>query len=336
VNKFKTIFIVVGLIILLLLFYSFGVEKTINDILSMGWKFWIIVAIFLFNNIFMTIAWKVLINYPLDGSHFMKLLLARIAGDSTSSVNAAAAYAGEALKAMYIKDHVPFKIGLASVVLDRTVHVIATILMTLTGIFAGFFVLNIPLYISISTFCAFLLMLGMMVWLLKKQKEGFTRFLIMKLPARWVEKFMNPGRWEKVGKLDEEISFIFSSRENMKRFYISLAIHYLSGFITSSLEVYLIIIFSGKDITFIHAMFLYVFSMFLTGMVFFMPANLGTSEGSYSLALKFLGYDPAIGLTVGIIRRLRTFVWSGIGIAILFHAGLLKKEKGRPTSDTRS
>jgi hypothetical protein len=112
----------------------------------------------------------------------------------------------------------------------------------------------------------------------------------------------------------------------MRHFYISLMIHYFSGFLASSLEVYLIIIYAGGTITLIHSMFLYLFSMFLTSVVFFMPANLGTSEGSYSLALTFLGYDPAAGLTVGIVRRLRTFVWSGIGIVILFHAGLMKRK----------
>ena len=65
--------------------------------------------------------------------------------------------------------------------------------------------------------------------------------------------------------------------------------------------------------------------MFLTSVIFFMPANLGTSEGSFSLALRFLGYDPAIGLTVGLIKRLRTLVWSLIGILILFFAGMTRK-----------
>ncbi len=327
-KKYRAVFIAVGVCILALLFYSFGVKKTVEDILAMGWKFWIIVAIFLFNNIFMTYGWKVLINHPLKNSYFYKLFLARVAGDATSSVNAVASAAGEALKALYIKDTVPFKTGLASVVLDRTVHMISNILMILTGIFIGFFVLNIPFYISFGIFAVFIAILWIMVVILKKQKDGFIEYLLGMIPAGWVRRFMNDSRREKVRMLDEEIGFVFSSRENMRHFYISLSIHYFSGFIASSLEVYLIILYAGKDITFINSMFLYLFSLFLTSVVFFMPANLGTSEGSYSLALSFLGYDPAVGLTVGIVRRLRTFVWSGIGILILFHAGLMKQ--GRP------
>lgn len=326
-KRYRTVFIIVGVLILLLMFYSFGVEKTLRDILAMGWRFWIIVAIFLANNIFMTYGWKVLINQPIPASYFYRLVLARIAGDSPSSVNAVASAAGEALKALYIKDRVPFKTGLASVVLDRTVHMLSNVLMMLTGIFISFFVLNIPLYVTALVFSLFLALLGVMIMVLKKQKEGFARYLIGRLPGFLRRRFMTDSRWEKVRVLDEEIAFVFSSRENMRHFYLSLFIHYFSGFLISSLEVYLIVLYAGKDISFVHSMFLYLFSMFLTSVVFFMPANLGTSEGSYSIALRFLGYDPAIGLTIGIVRRLRTFVWSGIGILVLFHAGLMKRKK---------
>ncbi|TAL39602.1 MAG: hypothetical protein EPN93_01265, partial [Spirochaetes bacterium] len=187
---------------------------------------------------------------------------------------------------------------------------------------------NIPIYVTSLVFAAFIAILASLVYLLKKQRDGFTQFILGKVPRKWVDRFMNEGRWEKVRALDYEIGFIFSSAENIRKFYLSLFIHYASGLAASSLEIYLIIIFAGKDITLVHSMFLYLFSMLLTSIVFFMPANLGTSEGSYSLALKFLGYDPAIGLTVGIIRRLRTFAWAGIGILILFYAGLLKKKEG--------
>ena len=322
-KKYRAIFIGAGVAILALLFYSFGVQKTIDDILAMGWRFWIIAGIFLFNNIFMTAAWKVLINHPIRASYYPQLFLARVAGDSTSSVNAMAS--GEALKAIYIKDVVPFKTGLASVVLDRTVHIISNVLMMLTGIFISFFVLNIPLWISTGTLVAFILVLYAMMVVLRKQRQGFARYLLTRIPRRWLDRFMNEKQWEKVDTLDGEIAFVFSSRETMKSFYASLVIHYLSGFFFSSLEIYLIVIFSGNEIRFVHSMFLYIFSMFLTSVIFFMPANLGTSEGSFSLALRFLGYDPAIGLTVGLIKRLRTLVWSLIGILILFFAGMTRK-----------
>jgi uncharacterized protein (TIRG00374 family) len=327
VRKGKIIFLLVGCLILFLLFKTFGIEKTIYHIKEMGWRFWLIVLICLCNNIFLTYSWKVLINYPLEASFFFKLLIARIAGDTTSSINALGAFAGEPIKALYIKDKIPFKIGLASVVLDRTVHTIANIMIILTGIFLSFFVLQLPLYISIIISVAFILSLLFMLAILKIQRKGIIEFLINKLPKKISEKFMNPDRWDRVKNLDSEIGFLFSSRENIRRFFYALSIRYVSIILSGTLEIYFIMKFMGINISIVNANFIYIFGLFLTGIIFFMPANLGTSEGSYSLALKFLGFDPALGLSVGIIRRLRTFVWSGIGILILFYAGLLKKSK---------
>lgn len=329
-KKSKIIFLIVGVLILIILFRAFQ-RETIDYISRLGWefwawKFWVIVAIFLGNHIFLTYGWRVLINLPVSAGQFARMVLARIAGDSTGAINTLGAMAGEPLKALYIRDFIPFKTGLASVVLDRTIHTISNVLLVLTGIFIGFFVLNIPLYATGLTFVLFTLMLAVMVAVLYRQREGFMEYIIRRFPAFITGRFMTEERWQKVRSLDGEIGYIFSSRDTLRHFYLSLAIHYVPVLISGFLEVYLIITFTGVHITMVHALFVYIFGLFLTSAIFFMPANLGTSEGSFSLALSLLGYDPALGLSVGIIRRLRSFVWSGVGILILLYAGLLKKE----------
>ncbi len=325
-NKSKTIFLIAGLIILILLLKSFGVDKIINHFQVMSWRFIFIVSLFLFNNIFLTFSWKVIINYSIKWKDFYKLVLARIAGDATSSINALGAVAGEPIKAMFLKELIPFKIGLASVVLDRTIHTLANTLLILTGVFSSFFVLEIPLYISIIALIFLILCLFFMLMILKKQKDGFIEYILSIIPKNLVSKFMNDKRWEKVKDLDDEIGYIMSNRENLKSFFLSLTIRYISVLITGILEIYLMLLFIGVDISFIYAMFIYIFNLFMTSLIFFMPANLGTSEGAFTLVLKLFGYDPALGITLGIIQRLRRFVWAGIGMFILFYAGLIKKE----------
>ena len=93
-KKTRFIFLGVGLLILFILFKSFGVKTTINHIKEIGLNgFLLIVTIFLFNNIFLTYGWKILIPQSLPISKFYKLVLARIAGDSTTSINALGAVA---------------------------------------------------------------------------------------------------------------------------------------------------------------------------------------------------------------------------------------------------
>jgi hypothetical protein len=330
VKKANYVFLAAGLFILLLLFKSFGIAATINHIKAMGWRFALVAGIHIVNNSFLALAWGLFIPVPKNAAFIIKLFLARVAGDASSSINSLGAVAGEPLKAMYLQDSVPLQTGLAAVVLDRTIHSFAAILIFLTGIMAGFFLLNLPLSVSVISLAAMLFVMALMFYVLHKEKDGFIEFILSMIPAGMIRRFMNEGRWEKVKTLDKEISGLLS-RENRNKFYIALSIHYTSVLSILTLEIYIIVHFieSVAAFSILHAMFVYILGFIVTSTMFFMPANLGTSEGSYSLALLLLGFDPALGLTVGMIRRLRTFVWAGIGIVILFYAGLTGKNSKR-------
>lgn len=330
-KKARIIFLIVGCIILFLLFKAFGVDKIITHLEKMGWNFFFIILIYFFNNIVLTSAWTVLINYQVKLSKFYKFFLARVAGDSTASINLMGALAGEPIKALYIQSLVPFKAGLASVVMDRTIHTVANLLMVLTGICISFFVIDLPPAASFGFMSFILVVLCVMIFVLKKQRDGFIEYLIKKIPGRLEQRVMNEKRWENVRNLDSEIGNIFTNKNNLRHFYTSLGIRYVSIFISGTLEVFLILQFIDINIPILHSMFVYIFGLIMMGIIFFVPGNLAVSEGSYSLALQFLGYDPALGLTVGIVRRLRTLAWAGIGMMILFHAGLLHKEKSNET-----
>jgi hypothetical protein len=330
VTKVKITFTLVGIIILLVLFKAFQAE-TIEYLSRLGWefwvwKFWIIIGIFLVTHIFLTYGWRVLVDQKITLGQFIKMVFARIGGDATASINAIGAFAGEPLKALFVRDFIPIKTGLATVVLDRIIHVVSNVLLVLTGIFTAFFILNIPLYVIAATFALFTAMLVFLVAVIIRKRSGIVEYIITRLPDWLIGRIMTESRWEKVRTLDAEIGLIFTSKDTTHHFYVSLAMHYFPLLITGSLEVYLIITFTGVSIPLHHAFFVYVFGLFLTSAIFFMPANIGTSEGSYSLALSLLGYSPALGLSVGIIRRLRTFAWSAIGMLVLLYAGLLKKD----------
>lgn len=336
-KKSKYIFLFAGGALLFVLFRSFGVESTIEQISRIGWPgFIIICSIYIFTNILLAYGWRVLINYPVKKSHFYKFFLARVAGDATSSINALGSAAGEPLKAMYVKDILPMNIGLATVVLDRLIHIVSSVLMVLTGLFAGLFVFkshlmqNVALFISLFLF--FILILYLSFRFVKKHSDDILLNIIRKLPGKISSKILTEKNMGKISLVDDEIKYIFSSRNNLKHFYISLAMHYFGSIISCSLEIYLIVnyISPAAGISLTEGLFIYVFGFIATSALFFVPANVGTSEGSYSIALSILGHDPIIGLSVGIIRRFRTFVWSGIGAILLFYAGLIKKDKVLP------
>ena len=322
-KKVRYIFLAVGVLLFVALFAAFGIKKPVMQIVEFGWRFGICVLIHLFNQFFLSYGWAVLISQPLKLRDYFKVLLARIAGDSTTAVNTAASIAGDALKAMYLKDTVPVKIGFASVVMDRTIHMIGNTLLILMGLFIGFFKLNIPFYVLGGVFAFFLIFLMFLIYIMKKQEKGIIQYAISMLPEKLSLKIISSeSRMEKIRNIDEEIGFIFKNRDSFNHFRISLFMHTVPTLIINTLEIYIIMYYTGGGATLLNAMFVYLFGLFIAAAAFFVPLNIGTSEGSYSMVLAFLGYDPVLGLTVGIIRRLRALVWSALGLVLLFHKGL--------------
>ena len=60
-----------------------------------------------------------------------------------------------------------------------------------------------------------------------------------------------------------------------------------------------------------------VLSVAIDALLFFVPAKAGTQEGGKVLIFHLLGLDPAKGLALGIVRRLRELSWSMVGLIVL-------------------
>lgn len=333
-KKSEYFFLITGGLLLAVLIKSFGYEATIDRVKKIGWPgFMLICSIYIFPSIFFAYGWRVLVTSPVKKNTFYKFVLARIAGDTTSSINALGAAAGEPLKAMYIRDILPLKTGLASVLLDRLIHLVSNMLIILSGIFAGLTVFklsfgnNLVIFLSLLLFCILVLVISFRF--VSKHSDKIIFNIVKKLPVKITGKLLSEKNTARIKLIDKEIKYIFSSRDNINHFYISLAMHYIASIVFCSLEIYLIVnyIIPAGGITLTEGLFIYTFGFVATSALFFVPANAGTSEGSYSIALSILGHDPRIGLSVGIIRRFRTFVWSGIGILLLLYAGLFRKDR---------
>ena len=118
-RKTKIILLIIGVSILVLFFYIFGIEKTINHLKKLNWKFVFIVGIHVISYIFYSYAWLVLIIHPVKSKDYYRLILGRIAGDALGFISTVGYFAGEPLRAAYVKKIIPFNTGLASAFLEK-------------------------------------------------------------------------------------------------------------------------------------------------------------------------------------------------------------------------
>ncbi|HEU5321815.1 MAG TPA: hypothetical protein VFX28_13500, partial [Methylomirabilota bacterium] len=132
-----------------------------------------------------------------------------------------------------------------------------------------------------------------------------------RLPASWA----GPGR-----ELDAAVA-----RLGHRRLVASLAC-FVAGWAVGAAEIYVILAWLGGPVDWQTALALETGSVLIEAVLFFVPAKVGTQEGGKVLLFALLGMNPARGLTVGVVRRIRELAYAGLGLAAL---GLLM---ARPAS----
>jgi hypothetical protein len=73
----------------------------------------------------------------------------------------------------------------------------------------------------------------------------------------------------------------------------------------------------GAELTFATAFMLEALNRAINIIFIFVPALVGVDEAGTGLVTGALGFGAASGVTLAIIRKIRMFVWIGIGLLLL-------------------
>src|SRR5438034_11202229 len=77
----------------------------------------------------------------------------------------------------------------------------------------------------------------------------------------------------------------------------------------------------GLSITFAQAYVIGGLTSLVQNVIFVVPFEVGTKEGSLYLVFQLLGLDPALGVYTAIVSRLRDLVWIGGGLGLVWLSG---------------
>jgi hypothetical protein len=114
--------------------------------------------------------------------------------------------------------------------------------------------------------------------------------------------------------LDAEIARFYQAP---KAFTLSVFFFFV-GWCMGVVEVYIVLDFLGVGASVSRAMTIEVLSVAIDALFFFVPAKAGTQEGGKMVIFQVLGLDPAKGLALGIVRRLRELTWALVGLVVLW------------------
>ena len=129
-----------------------------------------------------------------------------------------------------------------------------------------------------------------------------------------MKKDFSEKTWKRLERLDDAIHDCY--RHNREVFWEALSLHFLVR-VVGVFEVYLIGRFLDIPMSFMAALFLTSVTPLINMLFAIIPNSIGVLEGSTALIFHWIGLVPADGVSLQIIRRLRSLIWTAIGLLVI-------------------
>jgi hypothetical protein len=299
-----------GLAILVATVWHIGLAGLLRDLGLIGWGLGVILLVETLNVAFNTWGWGLAFPPGERTVSARRLVAARLAGDAINYLTPSATVGGELLRVRLLGGAVPLGLRWASVSVAKLGQTVAQAVFVLLGL-----ALVLPGLAGVSHAGAWLAGAGAallfattLAWVVRRgvwaTLADTARHLGLgaRLPASWA----GPGR-----DLDAALP-----RLGHRRLLASLAC-FVAGWAVGAAEIYVILAWLGGPVDWQTALALETGSVLVEAVLFFIPAKVGTQEGGKVLLFALLGLDPARGLTVGVVRRIRELAYAGLGLAAL-------------------
>jgi len=325
----ERVLLVAGTGLFIFLIYQLGPGTVLTNLRIVGWGIVVVVAQEIIAYTANTLGWRSAFPPPRPAISLRRMLPARIAGDAVNYVTPTATLGGEFVRTRLLRDDAPSTSLVASVAVAKLTQTVGQVAFVIVGLNLVINETPLPPPVRRAILTGLTLFTALVVGLVLLQRRGMFAPLLrlahrLGLPAR------SPETMRRLEHLDREIARFHGSAA--APFLSSSAIFFV-GWCAGVIEIYLILWLLDVPVTLHRALTIEVLSVAIDGTLFFVPLKAGTQEGGKVLIFTLLGLDPAKGLALGIVRRIRELSWALIGLVILSRHHLLRRGAAPPPSD---
>ncbi len=321
--------IALGLAVLAATAWAIGIESLARDLRLIGWGLAAILLVESLSVLLNTGGWALAFPRGERTVGMPRLLAARLAGDAVNYLTPSATVGGELLRVRLLGPEVPAALRWASVTAAKVGQSVAQVVFILVGLGVA-----LPRLPGVTRWTG-------LPWLLVSALGGVGAVIAGAVYVRLVGRgfwstarsALGPGRlarrlpssWTGLGQdLDAALARLGPWRTGA-----SLG-GFVLGWAVGAAEIYVILRCVADAVDWPTALALETGSVLLDGMLFFVPAKVGTQEGGKVALFAVLGLSPARGLTVGVVRRIRELTYAGLGLIAL--AALSARPSGEPSA----
>lgn len=312
----NVLFLIVGFGLLGFIVREMDAAEVWRQVVELGW--WgMVFVLTLYTVAFLisVVGWLLTFKtVPMTSPWMGRLYLVRMAGEAFNNVTPLGSVGGEPVKALMLKHRYGLgyrEVGV-SLILDKTVVAIGLALFLSVG-----FVLLMPserlegTFKTVSGLGLAALSTGILLFFL------IQRFRI----ASWVGQRLGGSRFgarlgrvlRLVGDVDERIVRFYTV--HWKRFAAALSLA-LVNWTLGAVEVYAVMWWLGQPVTLVDAWGIEAMAQLVRTGTFFIPAGLGTQDGTFVFVCSAITGNAPVGLAMSVVRRCREIVWILTGLAL--------------------
>ena len=281
----RTLGVGLGLACLVYLLRQCNIAELIQVAVRIRWGLLVILALTLPKYFIYAISWQKIMRHLKQDIPLKTLFRIKLIGESVNYATPLNVIGGDSSRVMLLAPLLPVKEAGLAVLLVRASHMLSGFVIMLAGAI-GLLSVN-PLVRDKFTYPSNYLPLLLALLMITTCSIGIALFR-KKITLSWQQH----------GKI------------------VSLGIVLTAlGRLFSVLEIYLIGIFIHVPLSFVQALILNGLSLGLTTLFAFVPSGIGILEGGFAGYLAFLGWPPAAGLAIQLVRRVNGLFWILCGAA---------------------
>lgn len=325
-KKLFPILYVVGIAIFAILIWDFGVDKIIVNIRRTGWWFLPIIGVWGLIYLINALGWYIILGQDRGKIALWRIYGISLGGFAINYITPFVNLGGEPYRIYALKDFTDINKSVSSVTLYRMLHIISHLIFWLSVIPVTFFVIPVSMKFAAALVVLFLIIFLMLAFVFSRHKLGIFEALSRIIMRLKFLKFLNnklKKNKNNIAEIDRQIKDFYLNRKRI--FYTVLGMEFFAR-ILAAMEFFFIFRSIGIDISVFQALYIHGASSLFLNILFFMPMEFGTREGSLYLTLKAFIPDATVGIYIALVNRIRELFWIGIGMVLIqFNNRSLKK-----------
>ena len=292
-----------------------GPAAVLDKIRLLGWGFAFLILLSGARHLLRALAWSYCVETDGPRPAALELFGPRLVGEALNDLTPAGPLFGETAKVAVVSRLIPAQAGASSVVIENLIYALAALLFMLSGLVLALLKLATPhafRWIGGELAICFLASLVIACWIVSR------RILLLGPTLDYLER-VGLGRafierhQHYLRAVEQVIYDFFLTRRRM--FLAVLAIEIATNF-TGIAEAYLILKVTAAHASLFAAYLVESASRAVQLAFSFVPFGLGIQEGAAAATLQALGYAASEGVSLAIIRKIRTVFWAALGLLL--------------------